>query len=231
MSKLYFIALILLSFPGVAQRVENVSVGLETIEGRVYYRFSYALSASKTNIPTYVRLKVKTDVREFYARDVEGDVGELVYPGSAKAFVWDYTKELVHFSGDIDYSLEVEPMVRVSSKAKRGKEVVATVRNSLVENAFTTVALYRGDVLVSSQEKTVNGNSIEFPIPRNAQAKRDYQIALVHDNQKYFSNTFKVTPRVRRSIYVLAGVGIAAAILLPDVYESLQPLPEAPSID
>lgn len=230
MSKIYFFVFIILPFSGIAQRALDITSVLKTYDNRVYYQFSYTLLADKENIPAHVRLRIKTLDKEFYATDVTGEVGELIYPGSGKVFIWDYGRELVHFSGDIEFFIEVEPMIAIQSKVKRAREVAVTFRKSFIKDTYKA-ALYQNGALVWTQEEQLKGDTFRFFIPKRTKIKRGYQVGIVSGEETYFSNTFKIKPRLGRFVYILTGLGVVGTILLPDIMESFQPLPEAPNID
>lgn len=227
---LFILLLLCLCFTqGIAQQVANVSV-IQTLDsGRLHYTFYYDLLADQPNIASYVRVKIKTVSREFYITEATGALGEFVYPGTRKMIRWDYTRELVHFSGDIEYVVEAEPMIKPTPFVKRGKKLVVSLRTILPKDSLYTVTLYRKAIPIWHLADSIQGNSFAVTIPKKVKVRKGYQVAITHNEQHYFSSTFKIKRRVNRFLYVLAGGAIAVPFYLiatrPD-----EPLPEAPEV-
>lgn len=214
-----------------AQEVDQVVATLITQDNTAYYQFTYRLTAGQDNIPAFVRLRIKTSNRDFYATKVTGAVGEMVFPG-AKTMWWDYGDELVHYNGAIDYSIEAEPMVAVPS-TKRGKQLPVTVRKYLSEGGPFTVALYRRNTslwrLDTPQEQGSNAFSVTVP-KRIMKIRKGYQVALERGNDRYFSNAFRIKPRVNRIWYALPLIAAAVPFVLQEL-EPDPPLPEPPEVE
>ncbi|QLH31920.1 MAG: hypothetical protein HWD62_05270 [Cyclobacteriaceae bacterium] len=165
MGKILF--LILIPFYGISQEIENVRSELAIDSGKAFYKFHYDIVAGRGNIPVYVQLKIKTSVNEFYAKSVRGDIGEMIYPGEARTFVWDYETDLVHFSGDIDYTIEAVPMITIhSKKVRRGKEVEISVREFLAAQGKYDVVLFRRGAPVRALMDTLQVDTIKFLLPK-----------------------------------------------------------------
>ncbi|GIL23225.1 MAG: hypothetical protein BroJett042_17380 [Bacteroidota bacterium] len=225
-----FVAVFLCSYVQ-AQQIGNVTSALARDGTRFYYEFTYSLEAGMDNVPAFVKLKIKAADREFYATDVTGDVGEMVYPGVKKIMRWDYGRELVHFSGDIEYTIETVPMVAVPLKVKRGKELTVNVREYLASGGDYVPVLYRNKAPVWGPVDSLRqGNSFTLVVPKKTKVKKGYQIGLSRGEERYFSNTFKIRPRVSRWLYALAGAAVAVPVILKAL-EPEPPLPGAPDIE
>lgn len=215
-----------------AQEVDQVKATLTTVDNKAHYQFTYRLAAGADNVASYVRLKIKiANGGEFYATKVSADVGEMVFPGGNKKILWDYGDELVHYNGAIDYSIEAEPMIAVPT-TKKGKNLSVNVRAYLAEGAPFTVALYRNNLAVwtSDTQQQQSDNVLSVTVPKKLmKIRKGYQVALSRGGEKYFSNMFRVTPRINRMWYALPLVAAAVPFVLREL-EPDPPLPEPPEV-
>lgn len=216
-----------------AQEVDQVKATLTTVDNKAHYQFTYRLAAGADNVASYVRLKIKiANGGEFYATKVSADVGEMVFPGGNKKILWDYGDELVHYNGAIDYSIEAEPMIAVPT-TKKGKGLSVNVRAYLSEGAPFTVALYRNNLPVwtSDTQQEQSDNVLSVAVPKKLmKIKKGYQVVLSRGSEKYFSNTFRIKPRINRMWYALPLVAAAVPFVLQEL-EPDPPLPEPPEVE
>lgn len=223
-----FISPILLLGQSVTNQVATVYVNEK--DGRSYYKISYDLVAPFDNIACVVKVKlVKRAGTSSPLVSVTGDVGNLVLPGRNKTIFWDYSEELIHFSGDINLSIEVEPAVNVETKIRRNKNFSVQLAPGYQEKKNYTVTLFRrGKELNRLQDISLNQGSFTSTIPKKTKTGKNYQLAINDGNQTYFSNAFILKPKVNRVLIILPFVAITA-YLANGIYESANaPLPGPP---
>lgn len=228
-----FLWLLSIALPGVSQQIENTTVTQTTDStNTIRYTFQYDLMAGVANIPCEVRLKVWSSDKQFYAKEVLGDVGPMIYPGKFKEMHWYFGKDLVHYSGDIKYTIEVQPHIKVNEKVKRGK----TLTIQLTENLYPkgekqSIKLMKGSVEVAHFTNMEIQQNFEVSIHSKTKVRKGYQISIGEGENALCSNLFKVKPEVARIWYVLAGASVAATYFFLQEAEENKPLPGAPEID
>lgn len=182
-----------------AQSIENIKVSIGALEDGVKkYFFTYDLIASHANIPCLVQVKLTTANSTRYLKLVKGDVGNLVLPGNNKQFVWDFEEELINFSGtENTFAIEVYPNVTVSSKVKRSKKLTVNMDDIFSKDKNYTIILYRHEQeVIRLAEMALSQNAVSLIIPRKTKVRKDYQLCITDGEQKFFSNTFKVKPKI-----------------------------------
>jgi len=228
-----FVSLIMLPLvlaPAWGQEAGNVNFAQSTDPSNRVYTITYDLLAPYDNIACQVQVKFTSSDGSFNLKKVTGDAGDLVYPGLKKTIIWNYVDELVHFSGDIDLSIEVMPLVQVPASVRRSKHltiILATVAGA-AENYTTKLYLNTKEVAtldaVGSESRTAG-----ILIPKKTPVKKNYQIAISNGEKVYFSNTFKVRPKIGYGWKAGVLLAIPAFIIINKAIEDNKPLPGPPS--
>ena len=219
-----------MTFSVYAQHVKNVgySFGADESSNKKTY-INYDLVAEYENIVCDVKVKLTAGEKSFYVKNVTGDVGPLVYPGTKKAIVWDHTEELVHFSGEINLTIEVAPSVRVPHKVKRGKQLSVALAPIYTENKSYAVKLFQGRKEVARlNDILLIENSFPISIPRKTRVKKKYQLSITDGENTFFSNTFKVKPKLSRKWIIVPLLAVPAYFYINQIIEENQDLPGPP---
>jgi hypothetical protein len=217
----------------VAQSVENVTNTLFTDDSKhAFYYIYYDLLAPYNNIPCEVKFKVTVGNASFYSKTVTGDVGNLVLPGVRKKIIWDHVEELVHYNGSVSIFIEVAPNVKVVDKIKKGKPLSIQVSPFYDADKKYTIKLYRkGIELAKLNEVLINEGVIPVALPPKSKVGKKYQLMLSDGEHDYYSNTFKVKPKVGNGWKALPFIAIPAYILVKNYLEDQKPLPGPPTIN
>lgn len=194
------------------------------------YKISYDLLAPFENIACQVRVNFTLPQGTVYLKQVTGDVGDLVYPGSKKLIVWNYVDELVHFSGDVNLNIEVTPVVKVPASVRRSKKLDVTLSPALgTGKSFKTTLLLNKSEVSSFADAVSADHKAELLIPSKTRVKKNYQIAVTDGDKTYFSNSFRVRPKIGNGWKAAVILAIPAAIIISNVIKDSQPLPGPPS--
>jgi len=225
--------LLLLPLLSYSQRVENISFSTGTIQdGKSEYFIVYDLVAPYDSIPCQVKVKLTANGKTFYLKELKGDVGNLVYPGLKKQIVWDYIEELVHFNGEIDLNIEMIPSLKVPVKIKRHKPLLVSLAPIYETKKTYAVKLFQGGKEVSRlNDVLLIENSFPVQLPKKTKVKSKYQIAITDGDRTYFSNTFKVKPRISRGWIILPVLAVPTYLLINQYLEDNKPLPGPPTIN
>lgn len=220
-------------FAGTAfcQKIDNVTFSLGTsLTGKQQYNIYYDLLAPYDSIPCEVKVKVTADEKTFYSEAVTGDVGNLVFPGVHKQIVWDHVQELIHYSGSASLELEVTPNIKAPKNIKKGKSLTLEVAPIFMEEKKYTINLYRkGIQLAKLNEIAITGATIPVALPPKSKARKNYQIVISDGEHNYYSNAFKVKPKVGRFWKVLPIIAIPGYIVIKNYLDSQESLPEPPN--
>ncbi|HEX6890806.1 MAG TPA: hypothetical protein VF141_08935 [Chryseolinea sp.] len=228
-----FVSLLILPLflaPAWGQEAGNVNFAQSTDASNKIYTITYDLLAPYDNIACQVQVKFTSSEGSFNLKKVTGDVGDLVYPGPKKTIIWNYVDELVHFSGDINLSIEVVPIVQVPASVRRSKHLSVVVSNVVgtAENYNTKLFLKTKEVAtlasVGSESKSVG-----ILIPKRTPVKKNYQIAIANGDKVFFSNTFKVRPKIGYGWKAGVLLAIPAFFIINKAIEDNKPLPGPPS--
>jgi hypothetical protein len=218
----------------VAQYAENITYKLGTDStGHSIYIIQYDLKAPYPTIPSIVKVKLTAEDRQektFYLKDVTGDVGNLVYPGLGKKIYWNHIKELVHFSGKISLAVEVSPTIQVPEKIKSGKSVPILLAPVYEAKKTYAVKLFRaGKELERLNDVLLIENKVSIPLPKKIKKKKRYQIAITDGDKVFYSNTFKVKPKVGYGWKALPILAIPVYLVINMYLEENKPLPGPPN--
>jgi hypothetical protein len=216
-----------------AQEAENVSFANTTDQkGFQSIQFSYDLAAEHPNIPCFVRVKFTMGTRQFYLKQVTGDVGNMVYPGKRKVIIWDYKEELIHNTSTetVTINVEVFPNLSADTKVKRGKNIVVNLDDIYEKGKNYSVKLYRREKEVGTLIDSLSlQHHFVTQIPRKSKVGKDYQIAIVGGEKPLFTNSFKIKPRVGTFWKVLPFIAVPVYILTKQQLEEFKDLPGAPA--
>ena len=228
-----FVSLMLLPFfiaPVCGQEAGNVSFTQSTDPSNKVYTITYDLLAPYDNIACQVQVKFTSSEGSFNLKKVTGDVGDLVYPGLKKTIIWNYVDELVHFSGDIELNIEVVPVVQVPTSVRRSKHLSVVVSNVAGDNENYNTKLYLNSKEVATLDAVGSeSKSSGILIPKKTPVKKNYQIAMVNGEKTYFSNTFKVRPKIGYGWKAGVLLAIPAFFIINKAIEDNKPLPGPPS--
>ena len=226
--------LCLLSLAGYSQYATNVafSAGKNDSTGVSKYFITYDLKAPYNTIPCHVQVRVTMGVKSerfFYLKELTGDAGPLVFPGNRKQIVWDYIKELVHFDGKIDLSIEVTPSVKVPAKIKKRNPLPVELAPIYEKNKTYAIKVFRNQAeLTRLNDVMLIESKLSVELPRKTKAKKKYQIALTDGTNTYFSNVFKVKRKVGWGWKLFPFLGAAAYYGVLQYMEANEDLPGPP---
>lgn len=224
--------LLVLCFPVICpgQQVKNVTFQQEAnSRGDNWYMISYDLEAPFDSIACVVKVKLNATGKSFYLEEVQGDVGNLVYPGNQKKIKWDYVKELVHFAGDINIFIEATPCVKIPEKIKKHKPIPVQLAPIYQSKKSYAVKLYRkGKEAVRLNDVLLIENTFTVSLTRKVKPGRKYQLAITDGDQIYFSNAFKIKPRVSITVLAIPVVAAGAYFIISPSLEEDPPLPGPP---
>lgn len=216
---------------GFGQKIENVSFTLGiSADGNQVYNIYYDLIAPYDSIPCEIRVRVTAQEKIFYSAEVSGDAGNLVFPGKRKHIVWDHVKELIHYSGSVALNLEVSPNIKAPKFIKKGKSLTLEVDSIFSEGKKHTINLYRNGVPLAKLNELSNmGATIPAALPPKSKARKNYQIMISDGENNYYSNAFKVKPKVATFWKVLPIIAVPAYFIINNYLEDNKSLPEPPS--
>ncbi len=217
----------------VAQEAENVTFFSSTdLKGFQTIQFTYDLASDHSNVPCFVRVSYKMGERQFYLKQVTGDVGNMVYPGKKKLIVWDYKEELIHNTSteSVQITIEVFPNLSADRKVKRGKNIVVNMDDVYEKGKNYSVKLYRNEKEVKTLIDSLSlQHHFVTQIPRKSRVGKDYQIGIHGGENVLFTNAFKIKPRVGTFWKVLPIVAVPVYILAKKQLEEFKDLPGAPA--
>lgn len=231
--RLAFLLLMLLFLPFICngQYASNVTYALgKDAAGKDVYSITYDLVAPYTTIPCHVAVWLSNEFdQNVILEDVTGDVGDLIYPGKGKKIEWDYVRELVHYSGDVSINIEVKPNIKVPEKIKRGKKLVVEPSSILATSKTYEVKLFRvQQELNKLSDLLVSDTTMNVSLPEKVKLKGKYQLCIVDGEKKYFSNTFRIRPKVGYGWKAIPILLIPAYILFQNYQDKNEPLPGPP---
>jgi hypothetical protein len=228
-----FVSLIILPLslaPVLAQEAGNVNFAQSTDASNKIYTITYDLLAPYDNIACQVQVKFTSSEGSFNLKNVTGDVGDLVYPGTKKTIIWNYVDELVHFSGDVNLNIEVVPIVQVPTSVRRSKHLSVVVSNAAGAAENYTTKLYLNTKEVATLDAVGSeSKSSGILIPKKTRVKKNYQIAIANGEKVYYSNTFKVRPKIGYGWKAAVVLAIPAFFIINKAIEDNKPLPGPPS--
>ena len=232
MKHYYFVFLLLFLLPYCkGQSIENVRAATLNNNEKKLIELTYNLLSPHSNIPCLVRVLYSTKARQIYLTSVTGDVGNLVYPGVNKKILWDYQDELVHSMGEGEarFKFEVSPNIIVK-KLKRGEKLTVYMDSIVTSGKLYPLKLYRHEKEVATLAETeLSKSSFSIPLPKKVKARKDYQLGVVNGDKIYYSNIFKIKPKVGRFWKVFPFIAVPAFLWVQNYLDEHTELPGAPN--
>lgn len=94
------------------------------------------------------------------------------------------------------------------------------------------VKLFQGGKEVSRlNDVLLIENSFPVQLPKKTKVKGKYQVAITDGDRTYFSNTFKVKPRISRGWILVPVLAVPVYFLVNQYIEDNKPLPGPPTIN
>lgn len=231
---LFIACLVLCPFISMCQYIDNIeySISADSLN-KSSYLIKYDLIATYNNIPCQVKVKLTSkDGRSFYLKELTGDMGNLVYPGIKKQITWDYIEELVHFNSEISLNIEATPCVKLSAKIKRHKPLPIVLAPIYEPKKTYAIKLFRaGKEVTRLNDVLLIENNFTIQLPKKTKLKHNYQVAITDGDKTYFSNTFKVKPRIDLKLLIIPALAIPSYILTKQYIDDNEPLPGPPTIN
>ena len=220
-----------LSIAAFSQFIQNEKYVIRTEGDSKIYVINYDLVSPFDNVACQVKVKLSAQqgYQTFYLKNVTGDVGRLIYPGLNKQIIWDHVAELVHFSGDINLTIEVEPVISVSAKVKAGKQLSVNIGPEISAGKTYGIKLFRkGKEVATLKEGSLNETSLSFLIPKKSKIGKEYQLAVADGDKTFFSNSFKVKRKVSLGWIIVPAIAVTGYFIFDKIQESNAPLPGPP---
>lgn len=212
---------IVLPFLAIAQKVSIQKVDLDGERIIVYYD----LEDANTNHEYLLNLYSSNDNYTDPLKNVTGDVGQEVKPGTNKKIVWNIRQEYGGYKGRIALELRgrvYTPFVRLDNYAikksyKRGK----TYNISWKAGGTNPIhlELYKGNLRLDGAMNHPNNGIYTLNIPAKAKPGNDYRLKISdsrNNDEVIYTPYFKVAPKIPMVAKVLGGLvivggGVAAA--------------------
>ena len=148
---------------------------------------------------------------------VSGDIGTEVKPGMGKKAVWDITKELGTFKGNLTFEVRARvfiPFVKFKGinegqVFKRGKNYPITWTSGNMSSQVN-IELYKGDQRISGDNNQPNVGKFDWYVPGSAKKGNDYKLKFTNvkdRNDVAYSLPFTIKPKVPFFFKVL-GIGV-----------------------
>lgn len=158
---------------------------------------------------------------------VSGDVGTEVSPDPSKKIIWDATKELGSFKGDVSFEVRGRvyvPFVKLKDLNegdvfKRGSPhpLVWTSGNL---SGQVNIELIKGDQMVDNYNNQPNVGRYDWVVPYFAKPGKDYRLKFTNTKDRadvVYSKSFTIKPKIPFLIKALGvavvGGGIALVLL------------------
>jgi hypothetical protein len=156
---------------------------------------------------------------------VTGDVGNEIKPGTNKKIIWDITKELGNYKGDIELEIKAKfylPFLKLTDfdtnkKYKRGKNYPLVWTSGNMSGQID-IELYNGQNRVHRESNVGNSGKYDFIIPGSVKPGKDYRLKFTNTKNRddvIYSGTFQIAAKIPMALKIggLAVVGGAAALL------------------
>lgn len=147
---------------------------------------------------------------------VSGDVGTEVKAGNDRKIVWDITKELGSFKGNLTFEVRGRiyvPFVKLKEMDagkvfKRGKSYPLTWTSGNL-GGQVNIELYKGTTRISGDNNQPNVGKFDWYVPSSAKKGNDYQLKFT--NTKYrsdvvYSLPFTIKPKIP---FIVKALGVA----------------------
>ncbi|CAN5425543.1 hypothetical protein BH10BAC4_BH10BAC4_10440 [soil metagenome] len=227
-----FITALFLTEASAQEAINVVTKSAISTTGRQTVVITYDLIASHSNIPCLIKAKFTSGDKIFFLRHITGDVGHFIYPGPGKQIAWQMQEELVHFSGDIAIDIEVSPHVTVEGKVKRTASLPVRFDDMFVKGKTYVIKLYRHEKeVIRLNDMMLLENSFRVEIPKKVKTGGDYQVFITDGEKNFYSNSFRVKPKVGLFWKVLPLLAVPIIIQTKKAINDNEALPGAPTFN
>ena len=217
-----FILLLLFAVPAYPQKLDIDWIELTGDKVIVHYN----LEDANPNHQYLISLLCSKDNYAVPLARVTGDVGQEVKSGIDKKVIWDITKELGAFKGNISFELRGRvfvPFVKLShfdaaKVYKRGKNypIIWTSGNL---SGQVMIELFRGQERVWGESNVPNVGKYDWFIEGSAKKGNDYRLKFTNTkdrNEFVYSGLFTIKPKVpllvKTAGLLVIGGGIVLAV-------------------
>jgi hypothetical protein len=156
---------------------------------------------------------------------VTGDVGNEIKPGLNKKIVWDITKELGNYKGDIELEIKGKfylPFLKLSNfdtskKYKRGKNFPLVWTSGNMSGQID-IELYNGQDRIHRESNVANSGKYDFIIPGDAKPGGNYRLKFTNTKNRdevIYSGNFRIAAKIPMALKIggVAVVGGLAAVI------------------
>jgi len=208
-----------------AQQVENIAAELQGEQIVISYDLNHP------DLSIKLKVQIRSSHNNFSAplKEVTGEVGENVSPGTGKRIFWNYKEELpVGFDQEITFKIEaklpipilpfqfVKPMS--GSGFRRGKTGVVQWTGGQSSDRVRLELLKNGQ-RVSNLAQIPNRQTYNWQIPAEMDKAKDYQIRLTavgDPSRKITSDLFPIKNKIPLALIVVPAavvVGVVGVLL------------------
>jgi hypothetical protein len=156
---------------------------------------------------------------------VTGDVGNEVKPGIDKKIIWDITKELGNYKGEIELEMKGKfylPFLKLTDfntdkKYKRGKSYPLVWTSGNLSGQID-IELYNGEDRVSREANVANTGKYDWFVPGHVKPGNDYRLKFTNAKNRdevIYSENFRIAPKIPLALKIggVAAIGGAVALL------------------
>lgn len=147
---------------------------------------------------------------------VSGDVGTEVKAGNDRKIVWDITKELGSFKGNLTFEVRGRiyvPFVKLKEMDagkvfKRGKSYPLTWTSGNL-GGQVNIELYKGTTRISGDNNQPNVGKFDWYVPSSAKKGNDYQLKFTNTKDRsdvVYSLPFTIKPKIP---FIVKALGVA----------------------
>ena len=198
-----------------AQKIENIRAAKEGDMVAIYYDLQGKTESDVFGVQIFCSFNNYSEPLKF----ITGDVGNRVSAGTGKKAVWDYTKELGSYKGEVIFEVRATmvggyyefQIPSVYSKFKKGG--MMTINWSGGEpSEKVMIDLYKGDSKFTTITQSVeNEGKFVWTVPKKAKSGGDYKVRIT--NTSNYNNTgmsaeFKISPKIPMVLKVIAAGAI-----------------------
>jgi hypothetical protein len=219
MKKLYlkqigFLLAILSFYQGQAQTQSFPITSIDLEDDKVIIH--YVLNDENKDHQYLIQLFSSQDNFTTALTKVSGDAGTEVRPGASNKIIWDATKELGAFKGDLSFEVRGRvyvPFVKLKSVNegdvfKRGKNYPITWTSGNLSGQVN-IELYKGEVRISGDNNQPNVGKYDWYVPGSAKKGNNYRLKFTNAkdrNDVVYSKEFTVKPRTP---FLIKALGVA----------------------
>jgi Ser-Thr-rich glycosyl-phosphatidyl-inositol-anchored membrane family len=215
------VSLALLGSRLLAQSVEVDRIELLGDKVVVHYK----LDDANPNRQYLVNLFTSNDNFASPLTRVTGDVGTEVKPGSDRKIIWDITKELGAFKGNLSFEVRIRifvPFVKLSDFDegkifKRGKNYPITWTSGNLGGQINIELFNKIQERIMGENNLPNSGKYEFFIPASTASGSGYQLKFTNTkdlNDVQFSKPFTIKPKIPMLLKAGAILVVGGAVYL-----------------